>query len=242
MISCGCALFNARVVARRSRRSPSMSSASPTRRSRTCVARIIGDAGRAEWPTDLAALDAAIDAPADQPAPRSTTSRCRTRSSTLLVDAGAPGGCRCLRRCVDRSTGSAVAPLSQLADQIENADPAYRAELRAWTSDDPRRADGVPAFAVPHVDAGARGRHPDPRLRHPRHGLAADPHPVEPRPVPAAARARTRTTRRRGYAPARRSNAMLLEIAQRGLRREPAAPRSIEVTRYQRAAARTNSA
>jgi hypothetical protein len=48
-----------------------------------------------------------------------------------------------------------VATLSQRADNIENSDPAYRAELRAWTSDDPSRPDGVPAFAVPHVDAGA---------------------------------------------------------------------------------------
>jgi len=45
--------------------------------------------------------------------------------------------------------------LSQQADQIENLDPAYRAELRAWTTDDLRRADGVQAFAVPHVDGGA---------------------------------------------------------------------------------------
>ena len=45
----------------------------------------------------------------------------------------------------------AVAALSQRADNIENLNPAYRAELRAWTSDDPERRDGVPALAVPHV-------------------------------------------------------------------------------------------
>ncbi|MEO9236909.1 MAG: hypothetical protein ABI418_02350, partial [Jatrophihabitantaceae bacterium] len=49
----------------------------------------------------------------------------------------------------------AVARLSQQADTLENADPAYRAELRAWTSDDPRRPDGVPAMAVPHVTGNA---------------------------------------------------------------------------------------
>ncbi len=49
----------------------------------------------------------------------------------------------------------AVGRLSQQADRIENADPAYRAELRAWTTDDPRRTDGVPSLAVPHVDAGS---------------------------------------------------------------------------------------
>jgi len=50
----------------------------------------------------------------------------------------------------------AVATLSQKADEIENADPAYRAELRAWTSDDPSRSDGVPSYAVPHVDGAAQ--------------------------------------------------------------------------------------
>ncbi len=49
----------------------------------------------------------------------------------------------------DRRT---LARLSQLADRVENTDPAYRAELRAWTTDDLRRPDGVPAFAVPHVN------------------------------------------------------------------------------------------
>lgn len=49
----------------------------------------------------------------------------------------------------------AAARLSQQADRIEKVDPAYRAELRAWTTDDLRRIDGVPASAAPHVDAGA---------------------------------------------------------------------------------------
>jgi hypothetical protein len=48
-----------------------------------------------------------------------------------------------------------LATLSQLADRIENADPSYRAELRRWTSDDPRRLDGVPAYAVPRVTGNA---------------------------------------------------------------------------------------
>lgn len=50
----------------------------------------------------------------------------------------------------------AIAVLSQKANEIENASPAYRAELRAWTSDDPTRLDGVPDFAVPHVDGVAQ--------------------------------------------------------------------------------------
>ena len=53
-----------------------------------------------------------------------------------------------------------IAMLSQKADEIENADPAYRAELRAWTSDDPARSDGVPSTAVPHVDGIVRDNLP----------------------------------------------------------------------------------
>jgi hypothetical protein len=46
----------------------------------------------------------------------------------------------------------AVARLARKADALENADPAYRAELRAWTTDDHGRRDGVRGMAVPHVD------------------------------------------------------------------------------------------
>jgi hypothetical protein len=49
----------------------------------------------------------------------------------------------------------AVAALSQKADNIQTLNPAYRAEIRAWTSDDLQRRDGVPAMAVPHVDGSA---------------------------------------------------------------------------------------
>lgn len=42
------------------------------------------------------------------------------------------------------------------ADQVESADPAYRAELAHWTrSADARAADGIPAESVPHLSAGA---------------------------------------------------------------------------------------
>ncbi len=53
-----------------------------------------------------------------------------------------------------------VATLSQHADDIENLNPAYRAELRAWTTDDPLRLDGVPQLAVPHVDGSAEDEVP----------------------------------------------------------------------------------
>ncbi|SDJ46362.1 Nitroreductase family protein [Frankineae bacterium MT45] len=43
----------------------------------------------------------------------------------------------------------ATAELCQRADREQNADPAYRAELRAWTSDDSKTRDGVDARTVP---------------------------------------------------------------------------------------------
>lgn len=49
----------------------------------------------------------------------------------------------------------AVAVLSQRADAVENADPAYRAELRHWTGGAVDRVDGVPSAAVPHTTGQA---------------------------------------------------------------------------------------
>jgi hypothetical protein len=49
----------------------------------------------------------------------------------------------------------ALARLVQRADSFEISDPAYRAELRAWTTTDPDRRDGVRALVVPHVDGSA---------------------------------------------------------------------------------------
>jgi nitroreductase len=45
-----------------------------------------------------------------------------------------------------------VARLTQQADGIQNASPAYRAELRHWTTRPAAAGDGVPSSVVPHVD------------------------------------------------------------------------------------------
>jgi hypothetical protein len=72
----------------------------------------------------------------------------------LLIDAARREG-GLLEQIVRPQDRHALARLSQLADRQEISDPAYRAELRAWTSADPSRTDGVHASTVPHVDAGA---------------------------------------------------------------------------------------
>jgi hypothetical protein len=45
-----------------------------------------------------------------------------------------------------------LARLTQQADQVQNTDAAYRAELRRWTNRPSSDGDGVPAGAVPYVD------------------------------------------------------------------------------------------
>jgi nitroreductase len=45
-----------------------------------------------------------------------------------------------------------LARLTQQADDLQNADAAYRAELRRWTNEQFSHGDGVPAASVPHVD------------------------------------------------------------------------------------------
>jgi nitroreductase len=53
-----------------------------------------------------------------------------------------------------------VARLTQQADAWQNADPAYRAELRRWTTRSERDRDGVPRSVVPRVDGGAHDEVP----------------------------------------------------------------------------------
>jgi nitroreductase len=48
-----------------------------------------------------------------------------------------------------------IARLTQQADELQNADRAYRAELRHWTNRPAETGDGVPVQAVPHVDGSS---------------------------------------------------------------------------------------
>lgn len=146
LISCGCAVFNARVamaavgLASRVERYP--------------------DPGR----EDLVAIVQATPGPGDQ-ALADLDSSIDTRQSnrrsfeneqvsdhvvTSLVSAAREEGAELF--VVSREAHRrAVARLAQHADRIQNAQPAYRAELRRWTTDDPLRVDGVPSFAVPRI-------------------------------------------------------------------------------------------
>jgi hypothetical protein len=48
-----------------------------------------------------------------------------------------------------------AAQLSREAEAVQAADPRYQAELEAWTTTDLHRTDGVPVYAIPRGDAGS---------------------------------------------------------------------------------------
>jgi hypothetical protein len=151
LLSCGCALFNARVALAGSGFG-AMIERFPDPARPDVVARIVIDESR-QIDDGLAELDPAIEVRrtnrrefSDEVVPEDVVD--------VLVDAANREAAEAFS--IERPEHRlAAARLSQQADQIENTDPAYRAELRAWTSDDPRRDDGVPAYAVPYVDGGS---------------------------------------------------------------------------------------
>jgi hypothetical protein len=152
VISCGCAVLNARVALAAAGCDPTAVTF-PDPAQPDLLARF---EARPRWGVRgdlLAALDKAIGT-------RRTNRRRFTVESlpgelldTLVRAAAAEGSELLVVRDADQRR--LIAELSRRADAIENADAAYRAEIRAWTTDDPRRGDGVQAMSVPHVDAGA---------------------------------------------------------------------------------------
>lgn len=162
LISCGCALFNARVSLAAAGYHGSVERL-PDPALPDLLARLTigGDAGvDRSAVADIAALDAVVE--------ERRTNRRRFADDDVpgdlvqvLIAAAAAEGAELvpITRAEDRLT---VAIVNQRADAQENADPAYRAELRAWTNDDPGRDDGVPACAVPH---GGGGAHDDVPIR-----------------------------------------------------------------------------
>ncbi|MDQ2750851.1 MAG: nitroreductase [Actinomycetota bacterium] len=145
-ISCGCAVFNARVALAAAGYQVDVHRCDDGAR-----LTLLGKARR-DQPISL--LDRAIE--------RRRTNRRRFADvdvpehvvGQLVQAANAEGAVLVpITRPEDREL---VARLNQRADQAEVQDPAYRAELRAWTSNDPRRLDGVPASAVAYAGVGAR--------------------------------------------------------------------------------------
>jgi nitroreductase len=147
VISCGCALFNARVALAADRvlqidRLPD--AAQPD-----FLARVTVVDRPAPW-TPLVRLEPMID--------RRHTNRRDFFEKNVppeviyeLTTAAEQEGAS-LVQIVEPEQKLAAAQLSQEAEAIQNADPRYRAELENWTTTDLHRTDGVPVYAIPHAD------------------------------------------------------------------------------------------
>lgn len=150
VISCGCALFNARVALAASG-CESQSTALPDPAQPDLLARI---EIRPRWGvrgSPLAALDEAIDSRRTNRR-EFTTETLPSELLEVLVRSAAAEGSEVLV-IHDAYQRRLLADLTRRAAAIENADPAYRAELSAWTTDDPMRPDGVQAMSLPRLDA-----------------------------------------------------------------------------------------
>lgn len=158
-ISCGCALLNAR-ASLAADGCPARVVRLPDPRNPGLLATITADAG--------AAVDAALVPLAGAIASRHTNRR-------RFEDVPVPGDVLDALDAAVYAEGAqltavhnidqrlAVARLAQYADDIENSDPSYRAEVRAWTTEDPGRLDGVPSAAIPR---GTGLAHDDVPIRH----------------------------------------------------------------------------
>ena len=149
-LSVGCAVFNARVSLAASGTNPAVRRL-PDPAQLTLLASI--DVGDEAADRELAVLDPVIGL--------RQTNRRRFASGEVppevvntLVSAAEREGA--ILDPVDlEDDRMALARLVQRADSLEIFDAAYRAELRAWTTTDPDRRDGVRALVVPHVDGTA---------------------------------------------------------------------------------------
>ncbi|HST48518.1 Acg family FMN-binding oxidoreductase [Jatrophihabitans sp.] len=147
LISCGCAVFNAR-VALAAQGYDAVVERFPDGFHPTLVARIaLGDQPGTIPPIGL--LDGCIIS--RQTNRRRFTDEVVSPELTAQLLEAASAEQAILVELDDLQHRLAVARLSQEADRLQNADPAYRAELRTWTTDDPTRPDGVPAITVPRV-------------------------------------------------------------------------------------------
>jgi hypothetical protein len=159
LMSCGCALLNARVAIAAAGRTCRVERV-PDPAHPDLLARVVlldePPAGSAPSTDTLARLDAAVGA-------RRTTRTPFTGDPppagllVSLVGAAADEGAELA--VLDVSQGRTATRLSRRADEVQDAVPGYRLELAAWTGGDVGRTDGVPVSALPP----RTGRGPDTR-------------------------------------------------------------------------------
>ena len=150
VISCGCALLNARVAIAAAGYRPIVDRF-PSPGVDNVLARV--RVGRERPRGHSAAQDAAID--------RRRTNR-RAFIGRPVSEAEAAGLVRIARSesadLVPIETAEQRRFLAELltgAARVEREDPGYLKELLDWTTDDPRRVDGVQAASIPYAGPGA---------------------------------------------------------------------------------------
>jgi hypothetical protein len=155
VISCGCALENARVAIAADGYEPIVERL-PYQGKPNVLARVT--VGEPRAPGRNAALDLAIDrrhtnrrAFMSDPVPATVVNK--------LVAAVREEGA-VLVPVTNPAHRLLIAELTAQAARIENEDPGYVDEIRAWTTTDPRRPDGVQAASVPYAGAKQNGSSP----------------------------------------------------------------------------------
>lgn len=176
IISCGCAVFNARVSLAADGFTAEVRRSVPGS-GRDLLAEVTGVPGAER---SIAALDPVLELRrtnrrqfADDPVPAeliATLQRVAALEHASLL------------AITEQPHRAATALLSQRAEAIQEADPAYRAELRAWVTDDRRRSDGVALATVPR-GAGHPISGPLPADEVPLRGYGDPDHPGSLDPV-----------------------------------------------------------
>jgi hypothetical protein len=148
VISCGCALFNARVGLAADRIVKVHRLPDPTKPE--LLARLTLVDQPAPW-TPLVRLDPMIE-------------RRHTNRRDFPDEEVPPDVIYELTSAAEQEEASAVqiveperkmiaAQLSREAETIQNTDPQYQTELQAWTTTDLNRTDGVPVSAIPRANS-----------------------------------------------------------------------------------------
>ena len=146
IISCGCAVFNARVSL-----AADGFNAEVRRYVRGEHGNMVADlTGQPGGNRGLAALDPVLELRRTNRRQFADDRIPPELSTTLQAAASSEGAA--LFMIEELPHRAAAALLSQRAEAVEMADPAYRAELRAWVTDDQRRGDGVSITTLPRID------------------------------------------------------------------------------------------
>lgn len=149
MISCGCALFNARVAVAAARSEIAVERF-PDPDSPDLLARITLSERSAPW-TPLVRLEPAIELRHSNRRDFFEKDVPEEIEYELLAAAAAEQATVVGVRSDERRR--LVAELVQQADKIENDSPAYRAELRTWTTEIGKRPDGMSGRSYPKSTA-----------------------------------------------------------------------------------------